>query len=116
MITPSSLKTVLRGLALSVCLIFILAAPSLRAEEIPKFSSPEINAFVTKYVGLIDAYVKAVADKEEAKVPGLTKQVLDLLSNEGPAIDAKLTAEERPRFEKFMDSYSDKWKNAEPKG
>lgn len=105
-------------MALSVCLIFILGAlsPSLRAEEIPKFSSPEINAFVTKYVGLIDAYVKAVANKEDARIPELTKQVLDLLSNEGPAIDAKLTAEERPRFEKFMDSYSDRWKNAQAKG
>ena len=106
----SSLVRILRGAALGVCFALVLSAlvPSVRAEDIPKFSAPEVNAFVRQFVDLTDAFAKAAADKDEAKAKDIVTKVTTLMSTEGPAIDPKLTAEERPVFEKFIQTRSDK--------
>ncbi len=56
--SDSSALKIGRGAALGFSSALILGAlsSSVLAEDIPKFSSPEINAFVAKYVGIIDAY------------------------------------------------------------
>jgi hypothetical protein len=110
----SSLLRVLRGAALGVCFALALTAfaPSVRAEDIPKFSAPEVNAFVRQFVDLTDSYAKAAADEDEAKAKDIMTKVTTLLSTEGPAIDPKITAEERPTFEKFIQTRSEKMMSA----
>jgi hypothetical protein len=113
MITSSLLK-ILRGAALGVCFTLVLTAlaPSVRAEDIPKFSAPEVNAFVRQFVDLTDAFAKAAADKDEAKAKDIMTKVTTLMATEGPALDPKITAEERPTFEKFIQTRSEKLMSA----
>jgi hypothetical protein len=112
----SSLLRILRNAALCVCFTFILAAltPSLRADDLPKFAAPEVNDFVKKYTEFVDSFVKAAGAKDEAKMKEISTNMDTWANTAGPAMEGKITAEEKPAFDKWMGSMFEKMMAASP--
>ncbi len=114
--THSSLPRILRAAALCLCFTFILAAltPSLWADDLPKFAAPEVNDFVKKYTEFVDSFVKAAGDKDEAKMKEISTAMDTWANTAGPAMEAKVTPEEKPAFDKWMGSMFEKMMAASP--
>ncbi|MEY2539282.1 MAG: hypothetical protein QOG67_3022 [Verrucomicrobiota bacterium] len=108
--TASSLLRSFRRAAFLVCLALALAplAPSARADDLPKFSAPEVNDFVKKYSDFVDQFVKASAAKDEAKMKELSASMDSWASTTGPAIETKIKPEEKEAFDKWMGALFEK--------
>ncbi|MDP9003918.1 MAG: hypothetical protein M3N12_03915 [Verrucomicrobiota bacterium] len=112
----SSLLKILGGAALCVCLTFVFATltPSLRADDLPKFAAPEVNDFVKKYTDFVDSFVKAAGAKDDAKMKEISTSMDTWANTAGPAMEGKITAEEKPAFDKWMGSMFEKMMAASP--
>lgn len=108
--TTSSFLKLFRGAAFCVCFALILAAftPCTRAEDPPKFSAPEVNDFLKKYSDFVDSFVKASAAKDEAKMKEINASMESWANTAVPAIESKITPEEKPAFYKAMGNMFEK--------
>ncbi|MEY2563269.1 MAG: hypothetical protein QOH88_1462 [Verrucomicrobiota bacterium] len=114
--TNSSLPRTLRSAALALFFTFILAAlaPSLRADDLPKFAAPEVNDFVKKYTEFVDSFVKAANAKDEAKMKEVSTAMDTWANTAGPAMESKITPEEKPAWDKWMGGMFEKMMAASP--
>ena len=99
---------------LCLCLALSLTVPALpvRADDPPKFSAPEVNDFIKKFNGLVDAYAQAIKDKDEAKKKALDGQAKELEGMSG-TVEAKIKPEEAEAFGKYMAAQTQKLLDAE---
>lgn len=103
------LRPLLRRFSIFSCAVIAIAfCASARAEETPKFSAPEVNDFAKKYVALVDEAVKEQGASDADKLQATMAKIGTLMAEQGPLIDPKITAEERPKFEAFIESTSKK--------
>lgn len=87
-----------------------VATPT-NAGDAPTFSSEEVNKGLADYKTLMDEYVKAIADKDQAKIAELGQKYSTWA--QGAATWAqKLKPEETQQFSEYMQKLAKQWTDA----
>ena len=93
----------LRRLAL-IILIGVSLASVARADDPPKFASPEANDYVKRQTAWMDEYIAAVKAGDFDKRRELMAKMSEDTDKNAIAIREKLTDAEQPVFTKWRDS------------
>jgi hypothetical protein len=101
----------LRRLALIILLGLSLASVA-RADEPPKFASPEVNDYVKRQTAWMDEYIAAVMAGEEDKRHEISKKMTEDSDKNAIATREKLTDAEQPIFTKWRDGETVRMQNA----
>ena len=101
----------LRRLAL-IILIGVSLASVARADEPPKFASPEVNDYVKRQTAWMDEYIAAVQAGDEDKRHEVNKKMLDDMDKNVSAIREKLTDAEQPVFTKWRNGETERMEKA----
>ena len=101
-----------RFFAPALALFLLLLAPQVPAEELPKFSDPEVNDFVGHYAKLVEDYSNAY-QAAKAGNPSAFDQLktrVKQLQDEVDKVAEKLRSkpDEVPRYEQFIATYTQK--------
>jgi len=87
-------------------LIIALAAISLPcsgfADEPPKFSAPEVNDYVKRQTAWMDEYIVAVKAGDDDKKQEINKKMTEDADKNMFTIYEKLTAAEKPIYDKWV--------------
>jgi methanogenic corrinoid protein MtbC1 len=101
----------LRRLAL-IIVIGVSLASVARADEPPKFASPEVNDYVKRQTAWMDEYIAAVQAGDEDKRREVNKKRLDDMDKNVSAIREKLTDAEQPVFTKWRNGETERMEKA----
>jgi hypothetical protein len=99
----SLIKIIGAGLS---ALFVLTAADRVLAEEIPTFSTPEVNTFVKSYSDFADEYVaayKAMKAGDSSKIQELQSKSSEL-ETEAAQVTGKLKPNETDKFNTFVTS------------
>ncbi len=77
----------------------------------PTFSSEEVNKGLADYKTLMDEYVKAIADKDQAKIADLSQKYATW-SQSAATWAQKLKPEEAQQFSEYMQKLAKEWTDA----
>ena len=83
-----------------------------RADEPPKFASPEVNDYVKRQTAWMDEYIAAVQAGDEDKRHEVNKKRLDDMDKNVSAIREKLTDAEQPVFTKWRNGETERMEKA----
>ena len=83
-----------------------------RADEPPKFASPEVNDYVKRQTAWMDEYIAAVQAGDEEKRHEINKKRLDDMDKNVSAIREKLTDAEQPLFTKWRNGETERMEKA----
>ena len=100
------MKNSLFRLLLCAVLLAFSGAASLFAADLPKFSDPEVNAFARDYSAYTDDSIAlnkevAAGKMDSAKMQSLLAKAEPLM-NRRVALEAKVKADEKDKFNKFL--------------
>jgi hypothetical protein len=98
-IARTSLRVLACSFLLAAC--FSLFAPAARAEA-PTFKAPEVNEYVKKQTALINAYIAALKEDDEAKKDAAAKAMSEHADKNMFAVYEKLTDAEKPVYDKWL--------------
>ena len=103
-----------RKIVFVVCLALAIASfvRPAQAEAPPKFAAPEVNEYVTKQTELMDTYIAALKEGDEAKKEESSKAMSEHADKNMFAIYDKVTAEEKPAYDKWVKNESDRMAEA----
>jgi hypothetical protein len=110
---PRSIRAA--GYALcAMAMILIFAGQTFADEEIPKFTDPEVTAYVKSYAEFTEQYIaatKAAKAGDNSKLAGVdaTSQKLQAMSG---GFATKLRPEETEKFTDFLSRCAEKMVNA----
>jgi predicted transcriptional regulator len=104
---------IIRRLAL-VILIGVSLASFARADEPPKFASPEVNDYVKRQTAWMDEWIAAVEAGDFDKKSEVFKKMSEDQDKNVSAIREKLTDAEQPVFSKWRDDETRRMQNAVP--
>ena len=104
---------IIRRLAL-IILIGVSLASFARADEPPKFASPEVNDYVKRQTAWMDEWIAALEAGDYDKKAEVFKKMQDDHDKNIDAIREKLTNAEQPVFSKWRDDETKRMQNAVP--
>ena len=97
-----------------VILIGVALVSAARAEEPPKFASPEVNDYVKRQTAWMDEWIAALEAGDYAKKSEVFKKMSEDMDKNVAAIREKLTDAEQPVFSKWRDDETRRMQNAVP--
>ena len=103
--------SIIRRLAL-IILIGVSLASFARADEPPKFASPEVNDYVKRQTAWMDEYIAAVKAGDFDKKAEVFKKMQEDTDKNVSAIREKLTDAEQPIFTKWRNDETKRMENA----
>jgi hypothetical protein len=86
---------------------FSIFAPAAGAET-PAFKAPEVNEYVKKQTALMDDFIAALKAGDDEKKEAASKAMSEHSDKNMFAVYDKLTAEEKPVYDKWVKSESDR--------
>ena len=95
-------------------LIGVVLACVARADEPPKFASPEVNDYVKRQTAWMDEWIAALEAGDYAKKSEVFKKMQEDHDKNIDAIRDKLTNAEQPVFSKWRDAETKRMQNAVP--
>ena len=95
-----------------IILIGVSLASVARADDPPKFASPEVNDYVRRQTAWMDEYIAAVQAGDEDKRHEVNKKRLEDMDKNVSAIREKLTDAEQPVFTKWRNSETERMEKA----
>ena len=101
----------LRRLAL-IILIGVSLASVARADDPPKFASPEANDYVKRQTAWMDEYIAAVKAGDFDKKAEVFKKMQEDTDKNAAAIREKLTDAEQPVFTKWRNGETERMEKA----
>ena len=108
---PVSCPSIIRRLAL-IILIGVSLASVARADDPPKFASPEVNDYVKRQTAWMDEYIAAVKAGDFDKKAEVFKKMQEDTDKNVSAIREKLTDAEQPIFTKWRNDETKRMENA----
>ena len=103
-----------RGISCVAALVLAFAGQVLAGDDIPKFSDPDVNAYIKIYAEFTDQYIaaaKAAKNGDNRKMEALDAKAPELQGLSGN-LAAKLRPEEDDRFTDFLTRCAEKMANA----
>ena len=97
-----------------ISLIGVSFASFARADEPPKFASPEVNDYVKRQMAWMDEWIAALEAGDYAKKAEVFKKMSEDMDQNVAAIREKLTDAEQPVFSKWRDDETRRMQNAVP--
>ena len=101
---------------LAVVLLIVVSFVSFvsvsRADDPPKFSAPEVNEFVKTQTALMDDYIAAVKEGDDAKKEAAVKKMGENSDKNMFAVYEKLTAAEKPVYDKWQKDETERMSKA----
>jgi predicted transcriptional regulator len=104
---------IIRRLAL-IMLIGVSLASVARADEPPKFASPEVNDYVKRQTAWMDEWIAALEAGDYAKKSEVFKKMEEDREKNISSIREKLTNAEQPVFSKWRDDETKRMEKAIP--
>lgn len=104
---------IIRRLALTI-LIGVSLASFARADELPKFASPEVNDYVKRQTAWMDEWIAALEAGDYDKKAEVFKKMQEDRDKNISAIREKLTNAEQPVFSKWRDDETRRMEKAVP--
>jgi hypothetical protein len=98
--------------------IFVIALAAIafasvsRADDPPKFSAPEVNEFVKTQTALMDDYIAAVKEGDDAKKEAAVKKMGENSDKNMFTVYEKLTAAEKPVYDKWQKDETERMSKA----
>ena len=83
-----------------------------RADDPPKFSAPEVNEFVKTQTALMDDYIAAVKAGDDAKKEAAVKKMGENSDKNMFTVYEKLTAAEKPIYDKWQKDETERMSKA----
>ena len=115
MTIPSFLVSRCRTVLLCLSLALLAITGSVRADDVPKFSDPDVNAFVKSYTEFTDEYsavmkdyMAAMKNNDTAKMQLSAKQVQDIqtksadIQSKAATVGSKVKPDEAQKFTDYM--------------
>lgn len=87
---------------------------SLAANDVPAFSSEEVNQGLAEYKALLNEYVGALESKDAAKITDLNARAQQVATN-AASWGQKLKPEELQRFSEYWQQLANEWATAAQK-
>ena len=110
---PRFMRTAGRALCIA-SLALTFAGQALAGDDLPKFSDPEVTAYVKTYSEFTDQYIaatKAAKSGDNSKMAGLDAKTQEL-QNMSDKLSTKLKPEETEKFTEFLSKCAEKMVNA----
>ena len=106
---PTAIKDS-RKIVFLLCLALIASAVVrlVQAEAPPKFASPEVNDYVTKQTELMDTYIAALKEGDQARKDDSSKAMSENQDKNMFTVSGKLTGAEKPAYDKWVKSEGDR--------
>jgi hypothetical protein len=108
-IVRTSLRVFTCSFLLTAC--FSIFAPAARAET-PTFKAPEVNEYVKKQTALMDDYIAALKEGDDEKKTAASKAMSEHSDKNMFTVYEKLTDAEKPVYDKWVKSESDRMAEA----
>lgn len=109
MVRPFSLRRLGLVIFIGVSLVSVV-----RADEAPKFASPEVNDYVKRQTAWMDEWIAAVESGDFDKKSEVFKKMEEDRDKNISAIREKLTDAEQPVFTKWRDDETKRMEKAVP--